>query len=153
MRKVGSGISARGPLLDAELLKLVARANHLRIVFGVAQAAQRDDGVEHGRINGAQAVGHLQPLEHPLLGALHGQLAQRANVHRLEPVRHAVESQEKVAPGDEVLAIDAQAQDGVGAAAYEQLIDSLLRGIFLNGFLAYMMASGTMMDRDHDEIS
>ncbi len=26
-------------------------------------------------------------------------------------------------------------------------------GIFLNGFLAYMIASGTRIDRDHEEIS
>jgi len=36
MRKVGSA-SPASPLLDAQLFKLVACANHLRIVFGVTQ--------------------------------------------------------------------------------------------------------------------
>ncbi len=87
MRKVGSGISARGRLLDAQLLKLVARANHLRIVFGIAEAAQRDNRVQHGRIDGAEAVGHLKALEHPLLSLLERQLAQRTDVNGLRPVQ------------------------------------------------------------------
>ena len=135
MRKVGSGIPALAGCFDAELLKLVARANHLRIVFGVAQAAQRDDGVQHGRIDGAEAVGHLQPLQHPLLRLLQRELAQRANVHRFGPVHHAIENEEEIAPGDELLAIPAQTQNRVGAAADEQLVDSLLRRNLLERLL------------------
>ena len=36
-------------LFDAQLLKFIHRANHLRIVYRIAQAAQRDDGVHHDR--------------------------------------------------------------------------------------------------------
>ncbi len=74
-----------GRLLDAELLKLVAGANHLGIVLGVTQAAQGDDGVEHGGIDGAQAVGHLQALEQPFFSALEGQRAQGAKVNGFSP--------------------------------------------------------------------
>jgi hypothetical protein len=149
----GLGHLVAGRLLDAQLLKLVAGANHLRIVLGVAQAAQRDDGVQHGRIDGAQAVGHLQRASIHFSALLQGQLAQRANVNRLGPVHDAVQNEEEIAPGDEELAVPAQAQDGVGAAAHKQLVDSLLRRNLLEGFLAYMMASGTRIDRDQDEIS
>ncbi len=137
MRKVGSGISGVGRLLDAQLLEFVAGADDLRIVLGVAQAAQRDDGVEHGRIDGAQAVGHLQALQHPLFRALERQLAQRADVNGLRPVHDPVENDEEIAPGEERLAVHAQAQDrswrGRRRTARRFPAPG---GIFLNGFLA-----------------
>ena len=71
----GLGHFRRSRLLDAQLFKLVAGADDLRIVFRIAKAAQRDDGVEHGGINGAEAVGHFEALKHPRLGSLHRKLA------------------------------------------------------------------------------
>ena len=61
-------LHAEGRLfLDAQLLELVHGANDLRIVQRISQAAQRDDGVHDAGIDRAQAVAHLQPLQHPLL--------------------------------------------------------------------------------------
>jgi hypothetical protein len=62
-------------VLDTQLLKLVPRANHLRIVLGVAQAAQRNDRVQHRRIDGAQPVRHLEARQNPLLRFAQGQRA------------------------------------------------------------------------------
>ena len=122
----GLGHVGGGRLLDAQLFKLVARADDLRIVFGVAQAAQRDDGVEHGRIDGAEAVGHLQPLQHPFLRFAQGHRAQGADVDRLGEMHETVENEKEIPPGDERLAIDANAQNRVGATADEELVNSLL---------------------------
>ena len=87
----GSFLVRRGGLFDAELLKLLDGANDLRIVERVAKAPQRDNRVQHRRVNRAEAVGALEPFKHPLLSLLQSNRAQRAHVHALEPVRHAVE--------------------------------------------------------------
>ena len=115
-----------GRLLDAQFLELIPGANYLRIVFGIAQAAQGYDGVQHGRIDGAQPVGHLQPREQPLFRLLEGQRAQRANMHGFSPVRDPIQNNEQIAPGEDGAAIPAKAKDGVGAPAHVQLVDSLL---------------------------
>ena len=81
-----------GRLLDAELFKFVAGADDLRIVLGVSEAAQRDDGVEHGGIDGAEAVAHLEAFEHPLFRAFEREVAERANVNRLRQVHDPVKS-------------------------------------------------------------
>jgi hypothetical protein len=90
MRKVGAPASFAGRLLDAQLFKLIARPNHLRVVLGVAQAAQRDDGVQHGRIDGAQSVGHLQPIQKPFFSLAQRHGAHRAKMNRLSPVHQPV---------------------------------------------------------------
>jgi len=45
---------------------------------------------------------------------------------RLSPMHQPIEDDEEVAPAEQTLAVTAQTQDGIGAAANEQLIDSLL---------------------------
>ena len=117
----------RRRLFDAELFKFVAGADHLRIVFGVAKAAQCDDRVEHRRIDGAETVGHLKTIKHPLLRAFQSESAQGANVDGFGKVKQPVDDEKEVAPGDESLAIHAQTEDRVGPAANKKLVDSLLR--------------------------
>ena len=90
-----------GRLFDAQLFKLIARPDHLRIVLGVTQAAKSDDGVQHGRIDRAQAVSHLQPRQQPLFRALESQRAQRADMHRFGPVHEPVKNDKEVAPREE----------------------------------------------------
>ena len=115
-----------GGLLDAELFEFIAGADDLGIVLGVAEAAQREDGVQHGGVDGAEAVGHLEAIEHPFLGPPECQRAQGTDVHSLEPMGHAVGHEENVAPGEELFAVYTQAQDGILAAADEKLVNALL---------------------------
>ena len=122
----GLGHYVISQLFDAQLLELVARPYHLRIVFGVAQAAQRNDGVQHGRIDGAQPVRHLQPLQQPFFRLLEGQCAEWANMNRFRRVHDPVKNDEEVTPRKQTLAIPAQPQRGMGSSTHEQLVDPLL---------------------------
>ena len=90
-------------LFDAQLFELVERADHLRIVHRIPQAAQRDDRIHHRGINRSQAVAHLEALQHPLLRLLQRHRAQRTDVHALEPVRNAIEHQEEIPPRNQLL--------------------------------------------------
>ena len=105
----------------------------MRIVFGIAEHAQRNNGVHHRGINRAQAVGHLEPLQHPLLRLAKRHRAQRADMHPLGPMHHAIKQQEEVPPADDLVPVPAQLQARLVAAPDEQLVDSLLRRNFLEG--------------------
>ena len=56
--------------LDSQLLELIQRPDHLRIIERISLAAHGNDGVHHRRINCPQPVAHFQALQHPLLRAL-----------------------------------------------------------------------------------
>ena len=120
-------------LLNAQLLKLIHRPNGLRIIHGVAQAAQRKNRIEHGRINGAQAVTHLQAFQDPLLRFADRDLAQRPDVHPFGPMKQPVHHQEEVPPADYLLSIPTQVQLGIGLAADKELIDASFRRQFFEG--------------------
>ena len=120
--------------LDAQLFELVHRANDLRIVERIAQAAQRNDGVHDAGIDRAQAVAHLQALQHPLLSGFERARAQRANVHQLEEVHQAIQHQEEIPPADQFLG-PAQPQLTLGAPADEQLVDAFFCRNLLKWFL------------------
>jgi len=87
-----------GRLLDAQLFKLVARSNHLRIVFGIAQCAQSDNGIQHSRIDGAQAIRHLQTIKNPLLCLAQRKLPDRTQMNRFGPVHQPVQNNEEIPP-------------------------------------------------------
>ncbi len=99
-----AGLHAEGVFLfDAELLKFIERANHLRIVQGITQAAQRNDGIHHRGINRAQTIAHFEMFQHPFLRAPERDGAQRTHVHTLKPMRHPVEHEKEVAPRNQLL--------------------------------------------------
>ena len=96
--------------IDAQLLKLVHRANHLRIVRRVPQRIQRHNRIQHGRINRTQTIAALKVIEHPVLSLFQRHLAQRTNVHPLGPMRQAVRKDEEITPRKDVLRVPAQMQ-------------------------------------------
>ncbi len=85
-------------LFDPQLLELVHRADELRIVHRIPQAAERDDSVHHRGIDRSQAVAHLEAIQHPLLGPPQSKRTQRTDVHALEPMGQAVKKQKEIAP-------------------------------------------------------
>ena len=117
-----AGLHAEGGrFFNAQALEFIHGANELRIVHRISQAAQRDDGIHHGGINGCQAIAHLKTFQHPLFGFAQGQRAQRPHVYPFEHVGHAVEQQKEVSPTDELLR-PAQLQVLL-AAADKQLVN------------------------------
>jgi len=61
-------------LLDDELFELLEGVLHFGRVVAVAEAAQGDGRVDHGRENGPEAVAVLQVLQHPRGRTLDGGL-------------------------------------------------------------------------------
>src|SRR5215469_11997291 len=104
-------------LFNAKLLKFIQRANELRIVCGVAQAAQRNDGIEDAWVDRSQAIRFFKAIEHPPLRPLQRQLAQWTNVEALAEVDNAIQHQEEVAPGN-LLFIPLEVQVFAVASAY-----------------------------------
>ena len=114
-------------IVDAQLLELVHRANELRIVLRVSQAGQRNNRIQHGRIDRAKPVGHLEARQQPLLCLLQRHLAQRPDVNALKPVRNPIHHKKEVPPTDRLSAIPPQVQVGVLASTHKEFVDSLLR--------------------------
>src|SRR5207248_9245097 len=116
--------------VDAQLLKLIHGTDELRIILRIPKARQRNDRVQHGRINRSQAVRLLESLQHPLLSLFERDVPQRPDVNALEPVRDAVDREEEVPPAHRLLLIPAQMQVRVLASADEELADAqLLRNL------------------------
>src|ERR1700680_188662 len=67
----------RGDLLDLQALELADLAADQRVLLTVAQAAQREDGVDDRRGDGPPPAAVLEPLEDPGLGARQGAPAGR----------------------------------------------------------------------------
>ncbi len=123
-------------VFDAQLLELIHGADGLRVVDRVAQTAQSENGVEHGRINRAQTVAHLQAFQDPLLRFPDGHLAQRPDMHPLGPVKEPVHYQEEVAPAQYLLAIPAEVKLGIRLPPTNSSSIPFSGASFLKGFLA-----------------
>ena len=72
-----------------------------RIVLGETQNIERHHRVHHGRIDGAEPVGVVQALHHPVPGLLHGAAADGLAAVALPPLEKAVHAEEEIVPGEE----------------------------------------------------
>ena len=141
MRKVGTSDSLASPsgTIDAEPLELVHRANHLRIVRRIAKVAQRDDRVQHGRIDGAKAVRLLEAPASTLPPASAHACAADECARARTNGRRDRRNRKEVAPGDRVLLVPAQPEvrhwrDHRRTSS--SIPCSFGLGIFLKGFFA-----------------
>src|SRR5439155_23565711 len=124
----------RVALFDAQFFELIERANDLRVIDRVSQAAQSDDGVHHRRKNCSQAIAHFKVLEQPLLSLVDCNRAQRTDVNPLKPVSHPVECEKEIPPGDQLFS-PVQVHSSLVATAYEQFFYAHLVGDFLEWLL------------------
>src|SRR5258708_1900833 len=128
---------------NAEFFEFIERADHLRIVSRVAEAAQRNNGIQNAGIDRSQTVRHLQAVEHPFLRVPYRQIAQRANVEALAEMSYAIEHQEEIAPRDELL-VPFKVQVAAMSSANEEFVNTHLRGKFLQWLFG-------ISDRQRDE--
>ena len=119
---------------DPKLLKLIHCANHLRVIHGIPQATHGDDGIHHGGENRSQTIALFEMFQHPLLSLLQRNRAQRAHVNALKPVRHPVQHQKEIAPGDNFLR-PIQPHTRFVAASDKQFLDAHLLRNFLERLL------------------
>src|SRR5262245_10997645 len=75
-----------------------------RIVRPMAKSRQREDRVHHRGIDRSEAFASLKMCEHPLLCFAQSLLPQRLPRQLLVKLQSAVHREEKVLPGDELLA-------------------------------------------------
>ena len=108
--------------LDTQLFEFIERADDLRIIQRVAQAAQRDDRIQDRWIDCPQSITHLEARQHPLFRLPESDGAQRANMHALSPVRQPIQSQEKISPRDQPLG-PVQMHARLIAPAHKQFLD------------------------------
>src|SRR5204863_1718472 len=85
-------------LFDLQAPQLLELAHHLRMVRGISEAAQREDRVDDGRKDRAEAAALFQPGEDPGLGLAEGALAKRLPREPLRGLQPAVDPEEDGAP-------------------------------------------------------
>ena len=86
-------------IVHHQIFKLPYRLAAHGMIFRITQDIERHDGVHHGRINGAQSVGTLEALEHPLLRGADGLLANAARAAPLPMLQSSVDAQKHVTRG------------------------------------------------------
>src|SRR6267143_4083723 len=74
------------------------------IVRAVTEGHERKDGIHHRGVNGGEAFGALEVIEHPGFCFADGALAKRLPRQFFVELQAAVEREENIFPGEELLA-------------------------------------------------
>ena len=96
-RDAGLVMQQRGGL-DPERLDFLDLAPDQRVIFGIAERLQREDGIGHGREDPAEAAGHGEPLLEPPPRRLHRASAKGPRPEALPALEAIVHADEEVLP-------------------------------------------------------
>ena len=106
---------------DFKARKFVDFAQGQGIIRTMAKRHQRENGVHHRRVNGREAFGALDMIQHPGLGFSHGALPERLPGRLLIKLQTAVQGQENVFPGTKL--ITPIQRGGLALRILEQFVD------------------------------
>src|SRR5439155_18694491 len=85
-----------------ELFQLPLRAQDLRMIIGITERLEGNQRIEHRRKDRCQAIGSLEPLQHPLLGFSQRAIAEWMDAIFSKPFGEfmdPVEPKKKIPPG------------------------------------------------------
>src|SRR5215475_9414855 len=75
------------------------------MIFGITENAERDQTIQHRRINRGQPVTPLSDsFEHPTLGFLERAFARRTNAQRMQNMKDIVDAEEEISPRPKLFA-------------------------------------------------
>ena len=96
-RDAGLVVQRRGGL-DPERLDFLDLAADQRVIFGIAERLQREDGIGHGGEDAAEAARHREPLLEPPPRRLHRASSKGPGPEALPPLEAIVHADEEVLP-------------------------------------------------------
>src|SRR6266481_3202785 len=100
-----AGLHSNGvAVFDFEPGEFLDFAPGQRIVRAVTERHEREDGIHHRGVNGGEAFGALEVIEHPGFCFAEGALAKRLPRELFVEFQAAVEREENIFPGEELLA-------------------------------------------------
>ena len=100
-----AGLHSNGvAVFDFEAGEFLDFAPGQRIVRAVTERHEREDGIHHRGVNGGEAFGAFEVIEHPGFCFAEGALAKRLPREFLVEFQAAVEREENIFPGEELLA-------------------------------------------------
>ncbi len=83
-----------------EFVEVIVLALDFRVVVGVAEGFEGDDGVEDSREDGGEAIGAFEAFEHPVFRLFEGHFAEGSEAVVFDEFVEPIEPEEEVAPGE-----------------------------------------------------